>query len=348
MKVAVITDTHYGCRKGSKLFHDYFEQFYKNVFFPALDEEEITTVIHMGDAFDSRRGIEFKSLDWAKRVVFDPLKERGITMHLMVGNHDAYYKNTNSINAVDLLLKEYDNVKVYSSCTESSIDDLKVLFVPWINEENHSETVDIIQKTDATVAMGHLELNGFKVNRQIVMDHGTESEIFDKFSRVYSGHYHTRSNNGKVFYLGNPYEMFWTDVNDSRGFTLLDTSTLEHTYVDNPYQLFHNIYYDDTDHQMFDARNFENKIVKVIVKKKSDKVKFEKFIDKLYDVGVADLKIVENYDFSGWYDKEEQDYEVEDTMTILDRYIEETETELDKSLLKSTIREIYQEACEMT
>ena len=96
MRVAIITDTHYGARKGSRLFHDYFEKFYNDIFFPTLEKEKITHVIHMGDAFDSRKGIEFKSLDWAKRVVFEPLKKMGITMDLMVGNHDAYYKNTNS------------------------------------------------------------------------------------------------------------------------------------------------------------------------------------------------------------------------------------------------------------
>jgi DNA repair exonuclease SbcCD nuclease subunit len=106
MKIGIITDTHYGARKNSKLFHDYFEKFYRDVFFPTLEKEGIDTVVHMGDAFDSRKGIEFKALKWSKRVVFDPLKERGIKMHLMVGNHDAYYKNTNEVNAVDLLLKE--------------------------------------------------------------------------------------------------------------------------------------------------------------------------------------------------------------------------------------------------
>ena len=49
MKVAIITDTHYGARKNSKLFHDYFEKFYNEIFFPKLEEEGITTVIHMGD-----------------------------------------------------------------------------------------------------------------------------------------------------------------------------------------------------------------------------------------------------------------------------------------------------------
>ncbi len=347
MKVAILTDTHYGCRKGSKLFHDYFEQFYNDVFFPELDKEGITTVIHMGDAFDSRKGIEFKSLKWAKRVVFDPLKERGITMHLMVGNHDAYYKNTNDINAVDLLLKEYDNINVYSSATEVKLDKLKTLFIPWINEENQAETLKLIQKTSSKCAMGHLELQGFRVNKQIVMDHGLESKLFEKFTKVFSGHYHTRSDNGTVYYLGNPYEMFWNDVGDKRGFTFFDTETLEHTPVDNPYQLFKVIYFDDTDHQTFDTRPYENKIVKVVVKNKNNPTQFEKFIDKLYASNVAELKIVENFDFTGWYDADDEDLQTEDTLSILNRYIEEAEISLDKSVIQSVIREVYHEACEL-
>jgi DNA repair exonuclease SbcCD nuclease subunit len=345
MKIAIISDTHYGARKGSKLFHDYFEKFYQDVFFPTLDKEGIDTVIHMGDAFDSRKGIEFKSLKWAKRVVFDPLKKRDIKMHLMVGNHDAYYKNTNDINAVDLLLKEYDNVEVYSSATEVSLDSLPVLFIPWINEQNEKETNNIISKTKCPVAMGHLELNGFRVNNQVVMDHGHDSRAFNKFEKVFSGHYHTRSDNGTVYYLGNPYEMFWSDVKDPRGFTIFDTETLEHKHVDNPYRLFYNIYYEDTDHQTFNTTEYQDKIVKVIVRKKTDIKKFEKFIDKLYTAGVADLKIVENFQLiePENFDTEES----EDTMSILSRYIDESETELNKTVIQSLIKEIYQEACEV-
>ena len=345
MKVAIITDTHYGARKSSSLFHDYFEKFYKEVFFPTLDEQGITTLVHMGDAFDSRKGIDFKALTWAQRVVFDPLKERGIEVHLIVGNHDAYYKNTNIVNGVDLLLREYDNIKVYSKPTESKLDNLDVLFVPWINQENEKETIKLIEKTTCKVSMGHYELQGFRVNRQLVMEHGLESKLFEKFDRVYSGHYHTRSNNGTVFYLGNPYEMFWTDVKDDRGFHIFDTETLEHTPVNNPYRLFYNIYYEDDDYQLFDTREYENKIVKVIVRKKTDITKFEKFIDKLYSANVADLKIVENFQI-----QESEEFEAEeseDTISILDRYIEESETDLEKSILQKIVKEIYQEACEM-
>jgi len=345
MKVAIITDTHYGARKGSKLFHDYFEKFYTDVFFPTIDELGIDDVIHMGDAFDSRKGIEFKSLKWAKRVVFNPLIERGINMHLMVGNHDAYYKNTNEINAVDLLLQEYDNVKIYSSPTETSVGGLPILFIPWINEENQKETDSIIKKTKCSVAMGHLELNGFVATPGHVMEHGHDAKAYNKFDKVFSGHYHSRSDNGTVYYLGNPYEMFWNDCESTRGFHIFDTESLEHTAVNNPHRLFYKIFYDDTDHQTFNATEYENKIVKVIVKKKSDTKKFEKFIDKLYTVGVADLKIVENFQLMDTEDFEAE--ESEDTMSILNRYIDETETELNKTVIQSLVRHIYQEACEV-
>jgi DNA repair exonuclease SbcCD nuclease subunit len=345
MKVAIITDTHYGCRKNSKLFHDYFKKFYDNVFFPTIDNEGIKTIIHMGDAFDSRKGIDFSALSWAKNNIFDPIKERGIDLHLIVGNHDSYYKNTNEVNAVDLLLREYNNVTIYSEPAEVKLDKLNVLFIPWINQENEENTLKMIQKSSSKCAMGHLELQGFRVNKQLVMEHGLESKVFDKFKLVFSGHYHTRSDNGTVFYLGNPYEMFWNDVNDERGFHIFDTETLEKTAINNPYRLFYNIYYEDTDYRTFDTREYENKIVRVIVRKKTDIKKFEKFIDKLYASNIAELKIIENFAVQELEDFEA--FESEDTLSILNRYIEEAEINLDKSIIQKMIQEIYQEACEL-
>ena len=66
MKVAIITDQHFGARKNSKLFHDYFLNFYENVFFPSLEKEGISVVVDLGDTFDSRKGIDFAALAWAK------------------------------------------------------------------------------------------------------------------------------------------------------------------------------------------------------------------------------------------------------------------------------------------
>ena len=342
-KVAILSDTHFGARKGSKFLHDYFELFYKNVFFPALKEHGVETVIHMGDAFDSRKSIDYQSLEWAKRVVFDPLKEYDV--HMIIGNHDTYYKNTNDVNSPDLLLQIYSNVKTYSKATEVNIGGLDILFLPWINSENESETYQLIQKTSCKCAMGHLELQGFRVNRQIIMEHGTDGKLFENFTRVYSGHYHTRSDDGKVFYLGNPYEMYWNDVNDPRGFHIFDTETLEHTTIDNPYKLFYNIYYEDTNYKLFNASEFKDKIVKVIVRKKSKPKDFEKFIDKIHSAGVQELKIVENFAI-----QESEDFEIseeENTISILNRYIDESEFEYDKTTIKGIFEDLYRQACEV-
>jgi DNA repair exonuclease SbcCD nuclease subunit len=345
MKLAIITDQHFGARKGSKFLHDYFKQFYDEVFFPYLKDNNIKVVVDMGDTFDNRRNIDLWSLEWAKDNYYNRLRDLGITVHTIVGNHTAYYKNTNTVNSVNLLLSEYKNVIVYSEPTEVKLDNLKVLFIPWINQENDQITRKLIQKTSCKCAMGHLELNGFRAHRGHVMEDGMGCELFEKFERVYSGHYHTRSDNGKIFYLGNPYEMFWNDVNDTRGFHIFDTETLEHTPVNNPFKLFYNIYYEDTSYQMFDSSEYINKIVKVIVRKKSNIKSFEKFIDKLYSSGIQDLKIVENFDII-----ENENFSVEETentLSILNRYIEESETQIDKSVIKNIFQDLYKEACEV-
>jgi DNA repair exonuclease SbcCD nuclease subunit len=299
----------------------------------------------MGDTFDNRRSIDLWALEWAKENYYDRLHQMGITVHTIVGNHTAYYKNTNQVNSVGLLLKQYDNVIVYPEVTEVKLGNLNTLFIPWINNENFESTVASVKASRSVCAMGHLELNGFRAHRGHVMEDGMDCELFEKFSHVFSGHYHTRSDNGKIFYLGNPYEMFWNDVNDPRGFHIFDTETLEHTPVNNPYRIFYNIYYEDNNYKLFDAREYQGKIVKVIVKKKSSPKDFEKFIDKLYSAGIQELKIVENFDIQAGEDFEVE--ESENTISILNRYIDEAEMECDKSIVKGILQKIYSQACEV-
>ncbi|MDA2978074.1 MAG: metallophosphoesterase [Actinomycetota bacterium] len=344
MRVAVITDTHWSARKSSRLFQDYFEQFYNNVFFPTLEQYGIDTIIHMGDAFDSRKSIDFVGLDWTRKVALEPLSKYKV--HLITGNHDVYFKNSNKVNSPELLLKDYGNITTYSEPTEVNIGGLNILLLPWINSENQDKSFKLIKNTKAKVVMGHLELQGFRVNKNLVMEeHGLEANLFSNFKKVFSGHYHTRSDNGTVFYLGNPYEIYWSDVNDTRGFTIFNTETLEHFHIDNPYRMFYNIYYEDTPYQTFDVREYENKIVRVIVRKKSDIKQFERFIDKLYNANIAELKVVENFAIEVSEDFEA--FESEDTISVLNRYIEEAEVNLDKSILQKMLGEIYQEACEI-
>ena len=348
--VAIITDSHFGASKGAEYLHNHFEKFYSEVFFPTLKARGVETVLHLGDAFDSRKSIEYNSLQWTKRVVFDPLKEYDV--HMVVGNHDCYFKSTNKTNSPDLLLQDYDNVKTYSEPTEITIDGEKILMLPWICDENVTRTKKMITNSDAKYAMGHLELSGFEAYRghKFEDDKGLVSpKVFKKFDTVLSGHFHTRSDDGHIYYMGNPYEMYWNDVNDTRGFVLFDTETGEIEYVNNPNTLFSIVYYEDTKHQLFDATAYRGKIVKVVVRKKSKQKDFDKFLDKLFNVGLIDMKVVENFNVQETEDFDASDAE-ENTLSILNRYVDEADFEdssLEKAAIKALMSDIYQEACEV-
>jgi hypothetical protein len=345
MRIICVSDQHFGVRKNSKLFHDYFLKFYNDVFFPTIEKEGITTVVDMGDTFDSRKGIDFSALSWAKNNYYDRLRDMGCEVLTVVGNHTAYHKNSNSINAVDLLLREYDNVKVFSEITEHKVGNLPILFIPWINSENEENTLKTIKNTKCKIAMGHLELNGFSPYKGHTMIDGRDSNIFERFTKVFSGHYHTRSDNGTVYYIGNPYEIYFNDLNDTRGFILFDTDTLEHEYVNNPYRMHYQIYYEDNSYQTLNASEYENKIVRLVVRKKSNVKQFEKYVEKLYRANVSDLKIIENFEL------EETEFDVslesEDTFSLLQRFIDESESNLNKDRIKTILKEIHQEAYEL-
>jgi len=345
VKVAIITDQHFGFKKGSKLYLDYFQKFYDEVFFPTIKKHKITTVLDLGDTFDNRKGCDLFSLDWAKRNYFDPLQQQGIDLVSIIGNHTAYYKNTNDINTNDLLLREYDNITIFSECTELEVGGLPILFIPWINQENSERTYKMIKESKAKVAMGHLELNGFIATHGHVMDVGADFECYDKFTHVFSGHYHTRSSNGKIYYLGSPYEMFWNDVNDKRGFHIYDTETLKLKTINNPNALYKIINYNDTPRQLFKFSDYNGKIVKVVVRQKTSEKEYDMFMDSLMKANPSDVKVVERTDdlvFGG--DIVEQ---TEDTITLLDKYVDDLETNLNKSRIKGIIKKIYQEACEV-
>ena len=344
MKIAILSDTHWSVKKGSKHFHDYFELFYKNIFFPTLEERGIKTVIHMGDAFDNRKGIDFWGLDWTRRVVLEPLRKYEV--HMLVGNHDIFFRNSTIINAPELLLNDYQNIKIYSSPKEFCIDGLGTLMLPWICTDNREKTDHLLKNTQAKVIFSHLELSGFVAYPGHIMKEGMDASIFKKFDRVYSGHYHTKSDDGKIYYLGNPYQMFWNDVDDTRGFHIFDTDTYELEYFKNPYNMFERVYYEDNDYKKFDTSYLEEKIVKVVVRQKSNQLKFDKFIDKILKANPLDLKVVEIIDVNDG-DVDCEEISAEDTLSILDKYVEEAEFNLDKMIVKKLLRDVYKEALEI-
>ena len=342
-KVALITDTHFGARKGSQIFHDYFKRFYEDTFFPTLSDRGIDTLVHLGDCFDVRKGIDYWSLDWAKSNFFDPLRDRGIHLHLIVGNHDIFYKQSLSLNSPTLNLSEYENITIYDRPQTAVLHEVPVFIVPWLCEGNAEEFVNELDATDAKLAWGHLELAGFYANKDYKCQHGTDAKTFIQFDKVFSGHFHKKSSIGNVTYLGNPYQLYWNDEGDTRGFHIFDMVTQELEYIQNPTTMFHKVYYNEDLKKLINPHKYKDSYVKLIVEKSTPK-RLSAFVDKLYEVGIHDLKIIENFDTQIDDDVE---VEAEDTLTTLTNYVNAIESDLNKENIINIFKSLYVEAQEV-
>ena len=350
MKIAVITDQHFGARNDSIHFLDYYEKFYRDTFFPILDKEGIDTVLMLGDTFDRRKYINFVTWNKAKSIYFDQLAKRNIQTYILVGNHDTSYKNTNKINSPDLLLREYTNIQVIDEPTTIDVKDTAICMMPWICPENYSDSIQTIKETDAEICMGHFEIAGFAMHRGMPSLEGLSRDIFKRFDMVFSGHYHHRSTSDNIRYLGNPYELTWQDHNDPRGFHLFDLSTRQLEFIENPNVMFHRITYDDKENSITeitskDLSKYTNTYVKVVVVNKTNPYLFDKFMTNLYDVNPIDVTIAE--DFADLTEGVEDDMinEAEDTITIINKFVDGIQEEhIDNDKLKTVLKELYVEA----
>ena len=350
MKIALITDTHWGVRNDQIAFLDNNKKFLDDIFFPYLDLHGISNVVHLGDLVDRRK---YLNINTAKRLRDDfisPLRDRGITAHLIIGNHDTYYKNTNTVNSI----REFynDDFIIYERATEVKFDGVPILFIPWICEDNRDETIEIIGKTNAQIAMGHLEIAGFEMYRGSPVSHGDDRSLFGRFDLVCSGHYHHKSSHGNINYLGSHAEFTWSDYDDPKGFHILDTETRELTFVVNPHKMFRKIWYNDKDKTSEevmdrDFSKYAGAYVKLIVSNKDNPFVFDLFTTKLYEALPLEVTIVEDHRNMDTISEEDLLDEAEDTLTILSKYIGTIESNVDNKDLDNLMRSLYHEALQM-
>jgi DNA repair exonuclease SbcCD nuclease subunit len=353
-KIAVITDTHTGIKNGSGVFLDYMERFYDEVFFPYCKKNNISQILHLGDYFDHRRFANFKVLSRNRCMFIDRLKEEGMTMDLIPGNHDTYYKNTNDLNSLTEILSHYEDViKLHMDPTVVSYDGLDIGLLPWINEENYEECIDFVKNVKAPFLGGHLELAGFDMMKGVqASSHGMASDIFSRFELVMSGHYHTKSTKGNIHYLGTPYELTWADCDDPKYFHVIDTETRELTPVRNKITIYNRLRYDDisasddveAELKKIDFDAVSGSYIKVVVVNKKNPFLFDKYIDEIVARNPFDLKIVENFDEYLSDNVDESALELTDTITLLNTYVDSVQTDLDRDRIKNKLQELYVEA----
>jgi len=351
MKIAILGDSHFGVRGDSPFFHKHFKQFYDEVFFPYLEKNNILHVIQLGDVFDRRKFINFQTLEHCRSYFFDRIN-KDFTSWMLVGNHDTYYKNTNKVNSLNLLLKEYHNINKINSPTEVEFEEVSVLMVPWICGENFNEVMHAMETSKSQILVGHFEINGFEMHKGAFCDGGIDPEIFNKFDLVISGHFHTKSTRSNITYTGTPYEMTWSDFEDQKGFHIFDTETRELEFVPSPLRMFYKLWYDDSICSMDqiiaqDFSMYKDTIVKVIIKNKVNPVWFDLFIEKLEKAGLVDLQVVEDHLNLNLEDDSDIVNEAEDTLTILNKYVTQLELKADKTRLENLLRTLYNEALSM-
>ena len=237
MKIALLNDSHFGARNDSLIFDDYFHKFYDRIFFPYIKEHNIKTLIHLGDVVDRRKYINYRIAHNFRHKFLQRLWDEKIDTHIIVGNHDIYFRNTNKINAVQELCTTPDGLHepwIYEEPKAVDFDGLKLLMLPWINPENEEHSLKTLDTAQADILIAHLDLNGFVMVDGIRQLHGYDKKIVQRFEKTYSGHFHTKNDDGQVFYLGSQYEMTWADYNKQKGFHILDTETREIEFIKNP------------------------------------------------------------------------------------------------------------------
>ena len=348
MKICILGDTHFGARNDSPIFDRYFKRFYNEVFFPYLEQNNVTNIIQLGDVFDRRKYINFNTLKSVKSYFFDRLNS-GYKTTVLVGNHDTFYKNTNDVNSLRLLLSEYNNITAVVEPATYQFDNVPIAFIPWICPENEQRCFDTIANTEAQICVGHFEIQGFEMYKGSIIDHGVDKKIFDKFDVVLSGHYHHRSTKQNITYCGTPYEMTWSDYGDQKGFHIFDTATRALEFIPNPFSMFVKYHYDDKDKSIEDIvvddfSIYKDTIVKIIVRNKTNPDAFDMLIDKLEKAGTLEIQVVDDHFHMNLENDEDIVNEAEDTLTILNKYIDSMQINTDKKQLEQLMRNLYSEA----
>jgi len=353
MKIAILNDTHFGVRNDSEAFRNYQVDFYRDQFFPYLKEHNIKTLIHLGDVVDRRKFINHQTAAIFRREFFDVLWKEKIDTHIIIGNHDTYFKNTNEVNAVENLYTSFDGINepyIYTRPKVVEFDGLPILFLPWICDDNKEESYEMIRTAKTDLVFGHLEVKGIEMQNGVINQYGHEKSEFKRFEKVVSGHFHKHTDDGHIYYCGAQYEQTWSDYKDPKGFHIFDTETRELERIINPRTIHKKIIYDDSkrDYNTLDITEYNKHFIKLVVLNKTNEEMFDNFVEKLYnDITVYDLNIIEDYSDIKASVKDDVIEMGEDTLTFLHNYVDQLETDVSKQKLKEYLKSIYVEASEV-
>ena len=277
MKIALITDTHIGARNSSRIFREQMKSFLSD-FLDDVKTQEIETILHLGDFFDSRTSLSLVDIDFVMNWFIPKLNDSGAHMIVIAGNHDVYYRNTNQVNSLSILQGCKNITIVQNDIYIHKTDNKNFVMCPWLNDENQERLLEDLAhyaNNDHVLCL-HGEFAGMKMYKNSKLnEHGLDVKIFSKFHHVLSGHFHHPSVYGNIEYMGAAHYMNWQDYDDWRGYFLYDVLDDSYEKIINPYCPFIEITYND------DRDDLEGKIVRVIVE---DEVKHSDLKDYIHSI----------------------------------------------------------------
>ena len=214
-KIAFFTDLHIGVHQNNENWLDVTYKWAK-WFTSELKKQNINKVIFGGDLFHYRDEISVKTLHFTDKLL-DLFNE--FEVYMIPGNHDAYYKDNSTVHSLSIL-NNRKNIKVFDKPTAYNISGKQVGFCPWGTQLNEIPL-------DCELIVGHFELENFNFNNHKICDEGIKSfDILKKSKLIFTGHFHKRQQrkfeNGTIIYAGNPFEMDFNDINDQKGYYILN------------------------------------------------------------------------------------------------------------------------------
>ena len=230
-RIWILGDMHFGVRSNSLEWLETQKDFYDNQFIPTLLEnyEEGDILVQVGDVFDNRQSINIKVLHYSVDL-FERLGKI-LPTHIICGNHDIWAKKSNDVSSIDAL-KWIPNVQIYKEPNTFNWCGREILLMPWRRDTEH-EVETLQEYPKAEIVFCHSEVKGIKLNSKVDNHHGTNSESYDRFTAVYSGHIHYRQRRGKLRMVGTPYELTRSDMNNTKGFDLVNLDDMQETFFEN-------------------------------------------------------------------------------------------------------------------
>ena len=344
MSKGIITaDWHCGVRGDSDVFHVIFTEWVKDFLVPNIKKEEAKYLFVLADLFDNQNAINSKTINVTQDAIDYIVAEcPDLTVYILMGNHDIYFRNKRDISSLRILDNKHDNVIIVKDILRLKEAGKEIVLSPWLIEK---EEVDELFSIPADVCMGHFEINGFDLLKGIKEKKGIEPTRFKStFAKTFSGHFHIRQELSHIFYVGNPFQMDWKDFGNDKGLTVLDFKTLKTKFIHNDVSpIFTKIY-------LSQIKNKTIKLAKEVTGNFVQLVIDDKCSEKLL-IGLQELVLTKNprtFDIEGLFDDAmpdlgDDDVDLTRPLEYLVSFIQECDVPdgIDKDILVKTVNDIY-------